>query len=182
MTSFGTSQQNTQKSSTSALTAAVGVLLAVAILVTGTSLAGALKDKGGELVAAQVFQQEKMQLSGSKNKLLRRKTVSLLEHYVFAFADAAINFDTVPQLNSKVFFKIATSMPDDVEPLGIVFDHYDIILTCRAQKAESPEMFFRRLQAVELFGSVIQYPVTQQEQGYVFQITCSPHSSEGSLI
>ncbi|WP_312645003.1 hypothetical protein [Hydrogenoanaerobacterium sp.] len=178
---FGAPQQNSQSTGTSALSAAVGILLAGAILVTGTSLANALKNKGEELVVKQVFQQEQAQLRGTENKLLRRKTVGLLEQYAFAFADAAINFDTVPKLNSKIFLKLATSMPDDVEPVSVAFDHYDIILTCYSQSEQSPAVFYQRLQEVGLFQSVAQSSVIKQEEGFVFQIICSPHISEGQL-
>ena len=42
----------------SAVTAAAGIALAGGILFTGTFLAQALKDKGGEMLVAQVFQQQ----------------------------------------------------------------------------------------------------------------------------
>ncbi len=166
----------------SAMTAAASIALAGCILFTGTFLAQALKDKGGEMVVAQVFRQQGVSVRGAQNKLLRGKTVSLLEQYVFAFADAAINFDSVPKLDGKVFLSLATAMPEEVKPTGMAYDHHDIILTCEAETAEAADLFYQRLLEESAFSSVSRNDLEQREDGScLFEVICIPQVSEGQL-
>lgn len=174
-------QSTRQPTGTAALSAAAGVLLAGCILFTGTFLANAVKDVGGELVVQQVFRQEGTRVRGSENKLLRGKTVALLQQYAFAFADAAIRFDTVPKLDSKVFLALATSMPDDIEPTAIAFDEHSVVLSCRAANAESPALFYERLCNEAVFAQVEQSDITPDGDGWRFQVTCVPRVEKGQF-
>lgn len=179
---YGINPYSRQGSFSPALTIAVAVGLAALILFAGTAAANALKEKGGELVVTQVFQHEPArQFAGEENKLLRRKTIGLLQQYAFAFIDAAIQFDTVPRMDSKVFLSIATAMPEDVTAEKIVFDDGSIVLSCAAQHQDSPALFYERLCAKTQFETVTTSTPTLYGGVWRFAVLCTPLVAQGQL-
>lgn len=163
------------------LTAAAALALAFVILLAGTSAADLVKRKSGDFVVEQVFRQEEQKLSASENKLLRRKTLELFKQYLFAFTDAAIQFDIIPRMDSKVFLAMATAMPEDVTAQRIVFHENYITLYCSAGSEDSPELFLERLQTKAQFKSVSATMAVQKENCWYFEVDCVPHVAQGQL-
>ena len=159
-----------------------GVITACAILCIGTLAGGSLRGYGLERTARTALVQQESQVRDAQGQLLQKRTVQLFGEYVFAFADAAIQFDSVPKFDTRAFTSIALSLPQDTELAEMAFLQHDIILRCRAPRKEAAAEYAAALLAEGKWERVQTESTGLDEQRrYTFTVTCTPRMEEGQL-